>query len=260
MSVYLLKQFSLLLYPLTWVLFLLIMAMVFLFFRRMFLAGQSLALGFIILWIAAMPVTGQWLMLKLESQYPAKLAMGYGSADAIVLLGGGVKGANEPLRPLPDVNDAGDRIWFAAQLYRYQKAPIIIASGGALGWTGAQQTEANAMRMILQDFGVPAERVIEENKSLNTQENARYTQEILAQTNAKRIFLVTSAAHMPRAYRVFRAELPDMIIIPTATDHRVSGIGNGLIDWIPQASGLEMTNQAWHEWVGSFVYELKAML
>lgn len=260
MSVYLLKQFSVLLYPLTWVLLLLIMTMIFLFFRRSFLAGQSLGLAFVILWVAAMPITGQWLTLKLESEYPPKLAMGYGDADAIVLLGGGIKGADGDLRPMPDLNDASDRVWFASQLYRYQKAPIIIASGGALGWTGAQQTEANAMRLLLQDLGVPAERIIEEGHSLTTNENAQYTQALLSQTNAKRIFLVTSAAHMPRAYRAFRQKMPDMIIIPAPTDHRISAIGHSVIDWIPQASGLEMTNQAWHEWVGNLVYEAKALL
>ena len=260
MSVYLLKQFSLLLYPLTWVILLLILTMIFLFFRRTFLAGQSLALGLIVLWVAAMPVTGQWLTLKLESPYPAKLATGYGEADVIVLLGGGVKGSDGELRPMPDINDAGDRIWFAAQLYRYQKAPIIIASGGTLSWSGTKQTEANAMRMILQDFGVPTERIIEEDKSLTTQENAQYTNVILSQTKAKRVFLVTSAAHMSRAYRAFRHQMPDMIIIPAPTDHRVSGIGHSLLDWFPQASGLEMTNQAWHEWVGNIVYEAKEML
>jgi uncharacterized SAM-binding protein YcdF (DUF218 family) len=259
-SVYFIKQLSLLLYPLTWVILLLIITMLLLFFRRSFWAGQSLALAFVVLWISAMPVTGKWLTQHLETQYTVKMAADYGEADAIVLLGGGIKGADAPQRPMPDLNDAADRVWFASQLYLKQKAPIIIATGGTLSWTGTQQTEANAMKMILQDLGIPESRIIEEGQSLTTQENAQYTAQLLAQTKAQRIFLVTSAAHMPRAYRVFRHELPNMVIIPAPTDFRVSSIGHNILDWIPQASGLEMMNQAWHEWVANIIYEIKELL
>ncbi len=258
MSVYFTKWLSLLLYPLTWVLLLLIMSMVFLFLRRHFAAGQSLALGFLILWIASMPITGQWLTQQLETQYPAKLAHEYGSVDAIVVLGGGVKGAAEPHRPMPDLLDAADRVWFAAQLYHNQKAPMIIASGGALGWTGAVQTEASAMRSVLHHFGVPPARVMEEDKSLTTQENAYYTEALLQDMKAQRILLVTSATHMPRAYRTFRRQMPSMIIIAAPTDHRVSTLNTtSFFNWLPQVSGLEMTNAAWHEWVGKLVYEAR---
>ena len=52
--------------------------------------------------------------------------------DAIVVLGGGMTPAAPPFLMEPDLADAADRVWYAAQLYHRGVARRIIVSGGSL--------------------------------------------------------------------------------------------------------------------------------
>ena len=123
--------------------------------------------------------------------------------DAIVVLGAGVVPAAPPLRPDPELTDSSDRLWRAALLYRRNIAPRIIVSGGSYAARRGerQQTEAEAMREILVALGVPADRIVMEDRSLNTIDNIREVRDLVG---AGRVALVTSAHHMPRALRLAR--------------------------------------------------------
>jgi uncharacterized SAM-binding protein YcdF (DUF218 family) len=256
-NIYLSKLLSLAIYPITWVFLLLIISLLLLALKRIRTASITIGFSLISFWIIAMPVTGQWVMHALESQYEAKQAKDTATADIIVLLGGGMAGATPPIRPMPELLDSADRVWFAAQLYNEQKAPTIIASGGILTWRGVSQSEASAMRLLLEQLNVPSNAIIDEDQSLTTYENALHSRPLLQSLAAKRILLVTSAAHMPRAMAVFSKQFPEDIIIPAITDIRVIAVGEDLLDWLPQASGIAQLNEAWHEWIGLFVYRLK---
>lgn len=257
MTVYLTKIMTLLIYPLTWVIGLLLLAWLLQWRQRHRLSQMSLFFGLVLLWIMAMPTTGQWLLWQLEKQYPAQAIADYPTADVIILLGGGLKGAAPPIRPLPEMENAADRIWLAAELYRAGKAPIIIASGGTLDWLGSRQSEATAMKLLLTRFSVPETQIIEEDKSLNTAENAMYSAQICVELSPKRILLVTSASHMPRSIALFKHAFPHAEIIAASTDVRVTTIGDHLLDWLPQASAFELFNPAWHEWMGIWVAKLR---
>ena len=56
-------------------------------------------------------------------------------AEAIIVLGGGVKAALRP-RPWVELGEAGDRIIYGSRLYRQGKAPLLILSGGRVDWKG----------------------------------------------------------------------------------------------------------------------------
>jgi uncharacterized SAM-binding protein YcdF (DUF218 family) len=257
MSVYLSKILSLAIYPLTWVFILFIMSLILLLAKKYRSASGTLAFSLISFWIIAMPVTGQWLTYTLESQYPAQPADSYPQADVIILLGGGMAGSAEPVRPFPDLLDSADRVWFAAQLFNAQIAPTIIASGGTLSWHGVQQSEAQAMHQLLVQLGVDSHAIIDEDQSLTTYENAWHCFKLPEASNAKRILLVSSAAHLPRAMAVFQRVFPDAQLIAAPTDVRVIAVGDDLMDWLPQASGIGMLTEAWHEWVGLWIYRFK---
>jgi uncharacterized SAM-binding protein YcdF (DUF218 family) len=257
MSVYLSKILSLAIYPLTWIFVLLFIGLIFLAIKSHRAAAVTFSLSFIAFWIMAMPMTGQWLTHSLESQYEAKDATSYQNADVIILLGGGMAGSAPPARLNPDLNDAADRVWFAAQLYHAKKAPYIIASGGTLTWHGTTQSEARAMRLFLEQLGVPATAIIDEEQSRTTYKNALNCRSKVLYLEAKRILLVTSAAHLPRAMAVFQKLYPESEIIPVATDVRVIEVGEDLLDWLPQAGGIGMLTEAWHEWLGLLIYRLK---
>lgn len=260
MSVYLLKIASWVLYPVSWVVMLLLLSFVFSFLQRRGLSRVLLGMGLAVLWVGAMPVTGQFLLQSLERQYPMQAIGTMATADAIVLLGGGMGGDAPPERLQPDLGDAADRVWYAAQLYLAGKAPVVIASGGVIGWKGETQTEASAMRQLLVQMGVPMQAIVDEGESLSTYENAINTRPLLTQLGAKRVLLVTSAAHMPRSLAVFHQQNPDCVFVPATTDVRALPLTNDVYNWLPQAGSLARTSEAWHEWVGYAMYFVKGWI
>jgi uncharacterized SAM-binding protein YcdF (DUF218 family) len=205
-----------------------------------------------------MPFTSQWLMHQLESRYPVQAIDEILPADVILVLGGGIHGSAPPWRLAPDLNDAADRVVYAAQLYHAGKAKQVLVSGGTLSWKGIQQSEASAMKALLVQLGVPASVIIEEDQSQSTYENMVNSRVLLSTHSVQSLLLVTSAAHMPRSMATAAKNLDVQLTVSAApTDIRVVAVGGDLLDYLPQASGLAMFTEAWHEWVGWLVYRLK---
>jgi len=157
--------------------------------RRGLGAGLSLC-GLLWIWLWATPVFSDWVRLSLERQYRPVAIDALPSADAILVLGGGVEGAAAP-QLFPDLKAAADRIWHAARLFHSGKAPIVILIGGRSPWHANQDPEADAMLRFLVDLGVPEDKVLLERHSRNTYENARETQRLLADRGMGRVLLVT---------------------------------------------------------------------
>ena len=78
----------------------------------------------------------------------------------------------------------------------YPKARILYSGGGM---------EAQLGKKVLMRLGVERERIIIEDRSLNTAENARLSNITAAPKHSEKWLLVTSAYHMPRAIGAFRA-------------------------------------------------------
>lgn len=167
---------------------------------------------------------------------------------AIVLLGGATSAAYPPLRPHPDLGDATDRIWHAARLYKQGIAPKIIISGGrspGMETRADIQTEAQVMRMLLLDLGVPDSALVLEEESRTTRENAEKTKALL---NNQRVALVTSAFHMPRSMKTF--EKAGLNVDAYPTDFRVAPKVLPLWDrLLPKAGNLEQSEIAIKEYV-----------
>jgi Uncharacterized conserved protein len=258
MSVYIAKLFSYFLYPLTWVVLLLLLSVISLWWQKHRLAKLSATSSLLLLSLISMPFTSQWLMHQLESRYPVQAIDEILPADVILVLGGGIHGSAPPWRLAPDLNDAADRVVYAAQLYHAGKAKQVLVSGGTLSWKGVQQSEASAMKALLVQLGVPASVIIEEDQSQSTYENMVNSRVLLSTHSVQSLLLVTSAAHMPRSMATAAKNLDVQLTVSAApTDIRVVAVGGDLLDYLPQASGLAMFTEAWHEWVGWLVYRLK---
>ena len=76
---------------------------------------------------------------------------------------------------------------------------------------------------FLAAFGIPRERLIIENKSRNTAENAAFSKEMVSPQPGENWLLVTSAFHMPRSVGLFRKV--GFPVIPWPVDYRTSGRG-----------------------------------
>lgn len=248
------KWLSLLLFPLQQVLLLLAASLLTLLLGRRRVSGALLALGLGWLYLCACPPVADYLMGRLERDYPPRAAIGLPAAPAMVLLCGATRGDVSPLQSA-DLNARADRLVFATELYRLGKAPVVLVSGGSAGHS---RPEAREVADILAIMGVPGEALLLEERSRNTYENALYSAGLLRERGIGRVLLVTSAFHMPRARAAFEAR--GIEVIPAATDYQRLEHGGLLPDLLPSLGALTRTTYALREMAGTLVYRWRGYL
>src|SRR5207248_10072596 len=79
--------------------------------------------------------------------------------------------------------------------------------------------EASATLGFVLEEGVAENRIVLEERSRSTHENAVFAKELIRPSTAETWILVTSAFHMPRAVASFRAV--DWPVIPYPVDFKV---------------------------------------
>ncbi|WP_022834728.1 YdcF family protein [Salisaeta longa] len=253
-SLYLSKVLTLLLYPLTWSLLAVLGGGLWALRAPRWGLGVVFA-GGLLLYVTALPVVSTALRRSLEQQHPPQPIAATPSADAIVVLGGGIAAAHPP-RLYPDLNSAADRVLHAARLYKAGHAPCIIASGGAVPWH--QQSEAPAMEIVLQQLGVPPRDVILEAESRSTYENAQHTAQLARRTGRDTLLLVTSALHMRRALATFRST--GLVVHPAPTDYEAVERSDTVLAFLPDAAALAGTTAALKEYAGYAVYRWRGWI
>jgi uncharacterized SAM-binding protein YcdF (DUF218 family) len=270
MFLFLSKLLPLLVYPLGLACLLVLIALVRLFqkSRKSFqpLVQGCLIAALLILWFSSTPLSSQLVLGSLERQFQDFTAIEtLPNADAIVVLGGATMGAVPP-RLYPEVMDAGDRLIQAVRLYRSGKAPRILLSGGKIQWQAAKvpvPSEAEDMEVLLHLFGIADTDLILEGNSLNTYQNAINSQKLFAKYQIKRILLVTSAFHMPRALAIFHKLGIDAIPAPTDFRtieprlHKRRSVQEVLLGLLPSADQLNNTSLGMKEYLGIWVYRLR---
>lgn len=216
--------------------------------RMAFSFGIS-ALVWLVLW--SLPVASNILRSTVEAKYPPNTLSKLAKAEAIVVLGGGVRPAELPAQT-PNLSEAADRVWHGAQLFHAGKAPLLVLSGGCIKpLCATHESEAEAMRQLVTDLGVPENALLLENRSRNTRQNAEFTYALLQLRGVSQILLVTSALHMQRAVGLFEAQ--GFAVTPAATDH---ALGNSLsiVDWLPDSAALDGSAKTFKEIVGRIMW------
>ncbi len=196
------------------------------------------------------------LLHSLEDQTPQRDVALMPVRDAIVVISSFLHAPTRQHKSA-ELLESSDRLLHAVHLYRAGKAPLILLSGGTVEIFGhPQMGEVEAARNLLAEWGVPPSVVLLEDQSRNTEENAVDTRRILEAKGIRRIILVTSAMHMPRALAVFRKAGFD--VTPAPTDY-ISGWGTPdlLQRWLPDAEELYFSSLALKEWLGLGVYRLR---
>jgi len=185
-------------------------------------------------------------------------------ADCILVLGGGVL-SRIPPRSTVEINEAGNRVLYAAHLYRQGKAPRIVCTGASPSGRLGERSEAADMAELLMMLGVPDEAILTETKARNTHEHALNLCQFFTTQNIKHVLLVTSAMHMPRSMAVFRRFCPEIEFVPAPTDFR--SVGRVLVGWyeafcafIPTPRSLLDCSDALHEYLGLAYYRLRGWL
>jgi len=217
---------------------------------------SAVALGLIVL--AAMPITAERLGKPLESMYPALVAAQAPAADAIVALGGGVE-IPVPPRQTPELNSSGDRIIEASRLYRAGRAPVLLLSGGNVYAPDSWPAESTYSAELVAFFGVDPEAVVVESVSQTTYENAIESRRFLKKRGIRRVLLVTSALHMPRAVATFESAGIEVLAAPT--DYLFTDwVQPPVFRYLPNAAALSRTSRVLHEYLGFFIYRWRGWI
>jgi len=218
-------------------------------------SATFLLIAVLVLWATSTPFVANMLLGKLEQDYPAVMITEIPARQCIVVLGGTVEPVLPPRIDI-DMHAGVDRVRKAAQLYRAGRGRVIIVTGGNQPWSPFTEPEADSMRTLLLEWGVPAEAIVLEGASRNTRENAVYTIELMKDMDCGEPILVTSAAHMKRSVAVF--EKLDVTVFPVSADVRVvENPDFTLLDFLPDADALNMTTDAMREWIGQRVYRMQ---
>jgi uncharacterized SAM-binding protein YcdF (DUF218 family) len=225
-----------------------------LMYTRFARAGRWLVTGSIVLFAAfgLLPL-GKALIEPLENRFPPWDAA-RGPPDGIVVLGGAIDPEFAAARGAPDLNEAAERITVVAELARKYPSARILYSGGNGRLAFRSGTEAQFAGALIESFGVPESRLILEDQSRNTAENAIFSLQLAMPKPGERWLLVTSAYHMPRAMGVFRKA--GFAVEAYPVDYRTRGAADLLIPFDDVASGLRRTDTAAREWIGLMAYWL----
>jgi len=204
---------------------------------------RALALTAVLLTaVLSTPWAADRMAASLNARYPDQAIESYGTHQAIVLLGGGVRPTADGSKGT-DATAAVDRILRAAELWKAGKAPRIIVTGA---YGGADWSEAHAMRYWLQAMGVPSEAVVLEPEARNTRQHPAKVRALLESPDAP-FLLVTSALHMPRAIANFRAAGLRPIAAPA--DFELLRYGN-VRDGLPDTAALDRSTRVLKEHLG----------
>jgi uncharacterized SAM-binding protein YcdF (DUF218 family) len=238
----------------TWALFLMALALFGLWRGRHRLAGWSLILLFTgTLAITLLPL-GDLLLKPLESEFPARPDLT--RVDGIIVLGGAEQTAAYRDWGGPQFNEAGERLIEGAMLaQRFPQAKLVFAGGSASVGRTEDTTDPSAMvRDMWIALGIAPDRILLEQNSRNTGENATLALDLLQPKPGETWVLVTSAFHMPRAHETFvRAGWTDITAWPV--DFR-SGDLAGLRGIWRLDRNLLGVNLALKEYLGTLAYRI----
>jgi uncharacterized SAM-binding protein YcdF (DUF218 family) len=215
-------------------------------------AGRALAFAsLIVLAILGLSPAGNALIIPLEERFPRWDAT-RGAPDGIIVLGGAISPDVSAARDDVALNEAAERLTVAAGLARRYPAARILFSGGSGALIYDEGAEAAFALRLLEDLGVPRERIMLEDRSRNTVENALLSKALAHPRPGERWLLVTSAHHLPRAIGVFRKAGFPVEAYPV--DWRTRGINDVLRPFATVGDGLRRSDTAVREWVGLAVY------
>lgn len=191
-----------------------------------------------VLWLLSLPVVARQLLRLVDDRVPLTPVASLPQADAVVVLSG-----DFPRREL-----------CALHLRHSGKAPVVLFSGRMF------EGDILRLRQLLAMTGLGPEQLRFEQDSRTTTEGGGAFAALAAKEGWRRVLLVSSAHHLPRALARYRTpgvevvgavcpelRLPDRVMMARRpVEEKVS-------DWIPNAEGLRGTSIAIRELLGLLV-------
>ncbi|WP_245692437.1 YdcF family protein [Sporomusa acidovorans] len=202
-----------------------------------------------VFYLMTTPYVSDGLIRSLESQYrPIQNPTG----DVIIMLGGGATGDTPDIDGIGHLSgSAANRLLTAARLQKRLNVPVIVSGGKVFEDTG---TEALIAQRMLLSLGIPQDKIIIEDQSLNTTQNALYVKQIIEQRHYEQPILVTSAFHMPRS--VINFHKVGLAVEPYPADYKVNANSSAsLFKFLPSDGAIYNTCTALREYLGMIALE-----
>jgi len=169
-------------------------------YRRL---GGGLLAGVTVVLVAVtvLPI-GTWLLIPIETRFPPPEMPDH--VDGVVMLGGAVDGGKSAQWRQIALNEAAERVTALQELALRHPDARLVVSGGIGSLIEGSGHPARALEAYYPRQGLDPARILFEDGSRNTHENALLTMQQVQPAPGERWLLVTSAYHMPRAIGVFR--------------------------------------------------------
>ncbi len=202
--------------------------------------------------IILLPI-GHWLTVPLEDRF-ARPESAPDTVTGVIVLGGAQEPEITESRGVLALNRHNERLLEGLALARRHPEARLVFSGWSGRLDGRDSSEQVVNTAFVELMGFDEDRVIAEERSRNTWENALYSKELI-QPGADDVWiLVTSAAHMPRSIGSFRGV--GFEVVPWPVDYQTAGP----FSWPSQfgvSYRLVELDQASREWVGLLFYYLQ---
>jgi uncharacterized SAM-binding protein YcdF (DUF218 family) len=250
------KSLSFLEQPLNWAFTLIILATLLAYSRRGRLARRLYAGSAAIIVMTGVVAAPEVLLKQLEDAYPRE-AIDISSCEGAIVLGGAFDSGLRSLeRNQVLLTGASERVTTAVALARIYPELKILHAGysGALDERGLSEAERAAR--FFAEQGIAPGRVLYENRSRDTYENATFSRQVEGVDSAKRWLIITSARHMPRAVAVFRKAGWNVVAWPVdyATGHSINYLDFSVL------GGASRWQTVLHELLGLALYRAAGRL
>jgi len=240
---------------------LLILALIGLVFRRRRFGYPLLATSLGVLILFSLPIVSCNFARLWERFPPLKDdQIRQITPQALVVVGGGLSKNREYSHDFTVNERSLVRLRYAAKLAKEFQLPILVSGGRVFSSEHEPEydSEASVMARVLKnEFNIPV--AWQEQKSRNTEENARFSYEILQKDNVNTIVLVTQAYHMPRALHEFTNAGFNVLPAPTAfiAGPLENPFNLTIFDFLPSPTALRDSFLLAHESLGMLWYAIR---
>lgn len=237
--------------PETLLVLLFVLPLLLLWRRRISAAFRALLFVLAVTMFIGLVPVGYLVLNPLERAYAPNPELS--APTGIIVLGGMEDIAPAYTGKIAQVNHAGERLIVTYELAQRFPEAKVLYSGGRVILNPDSAPGIQVGPKILRRLGLPDARLIVENRSRTTAENAVLAREKVPDQSAGPWVLVTSAFHMPRALGTFcAAGWRDLI--PYPTDYRGGNL-KADIKW-DLAEHLIQLNTGVKEWIGLAAYKV----
>ena len=208
----------------------------------------------LLLYVSSIGAVSSRLIGWMETRFPVLTPDKAPVADVIVVLSG-FQGPPTPAGQLPNWSDAVDRVEGGLALWRAKAAPRLVFTGGQNSAGARTRSDGELGRAAAIERGLPDDAIFLTRDVANTAEEAAAVAELARRHGWRRIILVTTGWHLPRALAQFRRQGLDCVPFPV--DFRAEpGRGIRFLDFVPRAESLWETETALRECYGYVFYRL----